>query len=156
MDVVFLDTNALLKLYHSERGSAWLKSYTSNRQIVISELALYEVISIMRRFYAEGSYSKNQALKLLAQIEQDKPNFQIVLISGKRQRNKMRDLVFNIAVGLRIRALDAIQLLSAQIALDAVNSLNVQPAFTFVSADAQLLRVAQSLGLTVENPENHP
>ncbi len=68
MTIIFLDTNALLKLYVSETGSNWLKNFVSGQQITISELALFEVITALRRRYTEGDFTKEEAIDLIGQI----------------------------------------------------------------------------------------
>lgn len=156
MDVVFLDTNALIKLYVPEKGSSWLKLFTSSRQIVISELALFEAATVLRRLHLDGTYTKIAASDLLAQINRDAPNFDMISLGGKSQRDLLEDIAFNLPAGLRVRALDGIQLVAAGIALAAANTLPPPITFTFVSSDAQLLRVALARGFVVENPETYP
>jgi predicted nucleic acid-binding protein len=156
MDIAFLDTNALMKLYIPEKGSNWLQSFTSTRQINVSELALIETVTVLRRLHLEGKYSIPDVLNFIAQINLDSTNFEIVLLTGKPFRDKLTDLVIKVSVGLRIRALDAIHLTAASIAQERVNLITPKPTFTFVSSDVQLLRVAQAQGLQVENPENYP
>jgi predicted nucleic acid-binding protein len=156
MDVAFLDTNALMKLYLTERGSTWLTNFVNTRQVVVSELALIETATVLRRLYIEGRFSRIEAFDLFSQIKQDSTKFEIIPLSGDAFLNRLGDLVFNMAVGFRIRALDGIHLTAATIALADINNFASPPNFTFVSSDAQLLRAAQAQGFVTENPENYP
>jgi hypothetical protein len=156
MALVFLDSNALLKLYLPEIGATWLRNFVVGKQIVISELAMIESATVLRRKYLEGSYTRDEAADLYEQITVDSSNYDIIPLGSKQQLNKIVDLCFSLPVGLRLRALDAIQIAVAEIVREASVNLVPSASFTFVSADRQLVQVAQSLGLTVENPEDYP
>lgn len=155
MPYVFLDTSALIKLYLTEIGSAWLQNYTAGNQIVISELALFEATTVLRRRYAEGAFTKEIALAFLTNIITESRTYQIVPLGGEPQLTQLSDLAFNLTTPLRLRALDGLHLVAAGIALEAANALTPPETLIFVSADAQLLVVAQSQGFTVENPEKY-
>jgi predicted nucleic acid-binding protein len=156
MDFVFLDTNALAKRYLNEKGSIWLRNYVAPRQIVISELSLFEMITLLRRLQIENKFNKADAITLQTQIETESIKFEIVPIGSKSERDRLVDTAFNLPNNYRLRALDGIQLVAAQIASEDVNTLPPPNTFTFISSDRQLLQVAQFLGFTVENPENYP
>lgn len=156
MALVFLDTSSLLKLYVPEIGTTWLKTLVTSNQVVISELALFESATALRRRYLEGTYTREQASDLYAQLNKDSVSYEIIPLGGELQLNRVVDMAFTLAVGLRIRALDAIHLAAANHALDASNNQVPPVPFTFVCSDLQLLRVAQALGFPTENPEDYP
>jgi uncharacterized protein len=156
MALVFLDTSALVKLYLPEIGATWLRNFVTNKDIVISELALFESATMLRRRYVEGEFTKDASLDLLAQIVKDSLTYKIVSIGNQSHLTKLTDLAFDLPQTLRLRALDAIHLLAALVALQAANNLAVPETFTFVSSDAQLLKVAQWQDFATENPEDYP
>lgn len=156
MGLAFLDTNALLKLFVAEQGSVWLNNFISNEQIVISEIALFESATVLRRRYLEGTFDQIQALALLRQIRKTSANYQIIQLGGRRQLDELVTIIFGLPNNLRIRALDAIQMQAATRAYRAATTLVPPEPFVFVSSDKQLLQVAQAQGFTVENPDSHP
>lgn len=156
MAVLFLDSSALLKLYLSEKGATWLKSFVSGQQIVISELAIFETANVLRRLYVEGHYTRDETSDLIAQINRDSATYEVVPVSGSLLLNRLITTLLNLPITLRIRSLDSIHLTSALIALEAANTSIPPEPFVFVSSDVQLLRVAQAQGFVTENPEDHP
>lgn len=112
--------------------------------------------TILRRRFVEGYSTQLEALDLFSQILQESVNYEIIPLSDQVQLKRLVDIIFNLPTNLRIRSLDAIHLTAAQIALEDSNSLNPPQPFVFVSSDVQLLRSAQPLGFTTENPESYP
>ena len=110
MSVVFLDTNALLKLHQAERGSAWLQSYVINQQVSISELALFESATVLRKYHTRGNLTRTQALALLDQIIQDCVNYDVILLGGQPQLTRLSNLIFNLSNNFQIRSLDSLHL----------------------------------------------
>jgi len=156
MSVLFLDTNALLKLYLSETGSNWLRNYVKGEQITISELALFEIATVLRRRYIEGNFSRMEVIDLFGQIRIDALNYQIMPLGGVLQLDRLANLVFSLPANLRIRSLDSLHLTAATLAFEAAINETPPEIFVFVSSDKQLLGVAQAQGLATENPETYP
>lgn len=156
MSLVFLDTSALIKLYIAEIGSNWLKTFVQNNQVGISELAFYEAATVLRRRALEGTITNLQALTIYTQLQTDSANYNVLDLRVNDQLRRVEGLAFNPLGNLRLRALDAIQMAAAQIMNETATQMVPPVPFIFVSSDAQLLRVAQHLGLTTDNPENHP
>lgn len=156
MAVAFLDTSALLKLYVDEQGSIWLRNFVIGQQVSISELALFEAVNALRRRYTQGDLTRAEAIDLFGQLNRSSVSYGVVTLGGQVQLNRLLNLIFNMPVALQIRSLDSIHLTAAQIALEDAMSQTPSQPFIFVSSDAQLLRVAQAQGFTVENPENYP
>jgi predicted nucleic acid-binding protein len=156
MPYVFLDTSALMKLYLPEIGSVWLRNYIIGNQVVISELALFEATTVLRRRYIEGEFTREVAEAFLTNIMTDSLSYEVVPLGGEPQLTRLSDLAFNLNQALRLRALDGLHLVAAGIALEVANALTPPEPLTFVSSDGQLLNVVQSQGFYVENPENHP
>lgn len=156
MTVAFLDTNALLKQYLSEKGAVWLTNFVRDKQIVISELALFESSVVLRRRYTEANLTRVQAVDLLDRVKRDSLNYQIVPLGGDLQLAELQKLIFKLSNSLVIRTLDSLHLTAAQLAFNAATKFNPPEPFVFVSSDRQLLRVAQATGFPVENPEDYP
>lgn len=156
MAKLYLDTSAFLKLYRSEVGSTWLKNFVGGNEIIISRLTIFESANTFARLYREGLLTRLVAFGLYRQIRRDSRNFSIIPLGTSQQLRTATSTAFNLATGLRLRTLDAIHLATAIQADEAARSLTPPVPFLFVSSDGQLLRVAQSIGLTVENPEDHP
>lgn len=62
MAIVYLDTSAFLKLYIPERGSSWLQNFTLNKEIVISQLVMFESSNSLARRYREGTFTNDKPL----------------------------------------------------------------------------------------------
>jgi predicted nucleic acid-binding protein len=117
MDYVFLDTSALLKLYFSELGSAWLKTFIVGKQVSASELVLFEATVAIRRRYIEGTIKLGQAYKTLAQLRIDLASYQLIPMMVNTLADELKNLIFALPSTDRIRTLDAIHLTSAVAAL---------------------------------------
>jgi predicted nucleic acid-binding protein len=89
MSLLFLDTSAIIKLYLIEVGSNWLKSFIAGNQISISELALYEGATVLRRRYLEGSITQPQALALYARLQQESQSYDIIELRSERQLERV-------------------------------------------------------------------
>lgn len=156
MSVLFLDSNALLKLYLPEVGANWLRAYVVDQQITISELALFETANVIRRLQIEGKFSKDEATDLITRINQNSIAYEVITLGGQPQLNRLITLLFSLPTGLRIRTLDSLHLTAAEIALEDARNLIPPEPFVFVSSDRQLLQVARAQGLATENPEDYP
>jgi hypothetical protein len=156
VDIIFLDTNALLKLCILELGSKWIRQFVKNKQIVISELSLFEAATAIRRRYVDGLLTEAQALRLIANIERDSAKYEVLAMGGPTQLDRLNTLIFTFATTIRIRALDGLQLVASEIAQADAQSLMPPAPFIFVSSDKHLLQAATALGFSTENPEAHP
>jgi predicted nucleic acid-binding protein len=106
MDRVFLDTNSLLKLYLlSEVGSSWLRNYILGKKVVISELSLFETLTVARRLYVEGKLTFTESSDMFNQILRERVNYNIVPMGGEPQLRELSNIVFGLANNLRLRAL---------------------------------------------------
>lgn len=156
MHKVFLDTNALIKLFVPEVGSSWLTNYVADKEIIISELALIESATVLRRRFQEGFFTRPHASALYARIQRESRDYIIVPINSTLHINRLISLAFNLPANFRIRALDAIHLAAASVEEKEASNKTPADVFTFVSSDLQLLRAVQALGIAIENPEIHP
>lgn len=156
MAFLFLDTNAFLKLFLNEIGSTWIRNFIVNNQVIVSELTWGEATNTLTRLYRDGIFSQADASNILTNIDTQISQFVIIPLEITNQLSMLASLGFNIPTNLRLRTLDAFQLIAAEIANNAVNTPNSPATFIFVSSDRQLLQVAQARRFTIENPENYP
>jgi len=156
VSLLFLDTSALMKLYLPELGTSWIRNFVIGQSPILSELALYESATILRRHHLDGDLTLTQAALLYARIRRESQSFGIILLRTESQLDRVVATSFSLPAGLRLRALDSIHLAAAQIASEQANRLVPPEPFVFVSSDRQLLQVAQFQGFATENPETHP
>jgi predicted nucleic acid-binding protein len=156
MDLVFLDTNAVVKLYIRELGSRWLRRFIKGRTIYISELTLFEITTVVRRRHLEGQFTEKQARNLINRALKDSVGYEIIELGGDSQIKSLLQQAFNLPTTMRLRALDGILMVAASIASDIAKAAVPPDPFIFVSSDVQFLRIMQHQGYTVENPEDHP
>lgn len=156
MAFLFLDTSAYLKLYQPELGSGWIRNLIRTNQIFISELALAETTNTITRLFREGVISRQTVSGILVSISSKNSNIEIIPLDVENQIGTLATLGLSLSANLRLRTLDALQLIGADIAKTRVLAQDPTADFTFVSADIKLLQVAQSQGFVTENPENYP
>lgn len=71
------------------------------------------------------------------------------------QLERVVNIAFGLGGDLRIRALDAIHLIAAQVTSEVANAAVPPQPFILISGDRNLLQVALMQGFTIENPEDH-
>lgn len=156
MDIAFLDSSALMRVFLTETGSQWLRRFLRGKTIAISELALYEITVTMRRIYINNMLTLKKANNIIDQIVAGSATYDVYPLGGPAEQSEIRNLVFGLPNTAFVRTLDAIHLNAALKAFEVAKALTPPPAFIFISADRQLIRTAQSEGLPTENPEDHP
>jgi predicted nucleic acid-binding protein len=152
----FLDTSALVKRQARESGHAWVRALCDRRAghtIAISEAALVEVVASFARMVRENPprLSIADRDRFIRRFQQQvRRGYLVVLLN--------RAVLVRAAALCRIhplRAYDAVQLACA-LTQRADDVAAGRPASTFVSADGDLLIIAQAEGFTVENPNTYP
>jgi predicted nucleic acid-binding protein len=156
MGFVFLDTSAFIKLYLIEKGSTWIRNFITNNQVIISELTLAESTNTLIRLFRDGILSGTDVSNILATINIHNAKYVNIPLEIKNQLGMLTTLGYGIPANLRLRTLDALQLVGAEIAKTRILAQDPTVQFTFVSSDIKLLQVAQARGFTTENPENYP
>ena len=143
-----------LSRYISEAGTSWVIATTdpaSSHDILISLHARAEVPAAIFKRRREGSITAPNAVKAVADFTKD--------FDDQYQPMEVTRQLVERAAGLAekhgLRAYDAVQLATALEAQAVRDSLGL-PQLIFVSADDQLNLAAQSKGLPVENPNDHP
>ncbi|MFL6215136.1 MAG: type II toxin-antitoxin system VapC family toxin [Blastocatellia bacterium] len=144
----FVDTSALIKRYLRETGSKWLREEIVHHRVLISQLTPIEVLASIGRRRQQGTLSPFaflQARRIFINHIND-PQYQILNVSSAIVNEAMR-LTFRQS----LRAYDAVQLATA------LKTLATQgyKQLVFLTADAQLERVARAEGLQTDNPLDH-
>ncbi len=153
-EILLFDTSALAKRYIRETGSSWVEvacDFTSGNILYIAEVTPVEIVSAIVRRRRGGTLTTQFARTALAQFERDLGHDYLILDVTSTEFQSARAL----AEKHGLRAYDAVQLAIAA-HLNRRQLAAGLPIITLVSADAELLAAAQTEGLFVENPNNHP
>lgn len=143
MKFYFLDTSALVKRYHSEKGTDKIdKIFSQNdRAIVISSISITEMVSALNRKKEDKIISKEDLDIALSKFFHDAiKDFLVLELDGEHIKGSIM-----LVLKRNIRTLDALQLAVAL----GMKELKV----TFVCADKKLASVAEKEGLQTINPE---
>lgn len=156
MAIYFLDTSALVKRQVAEAGHTWVKALcrpTAGHTIVISELALVEVVSSLCRMVRETPprLSTVNRDRFIARFQQQVRRRYVVVQINRATIIRAAALCH----AYPLRAYDAVQLASALTRRDDDLAAGL-PAPIFICADIALLGAAATEGLLVENPSAHP
>lgn len=156
MGAYFLDTSALIKRYVTEIGSEWTTSLCeplTGNTIIISQTTLTEAVASFCRKAREQNLhhriSETERDQIITRFRGD----------ARRQYNVVRvtSAVYTQAGDLcrthKLRAYDAIQFACVLKIRATLAPLNIAPIF--VSADIDLLNVAQTVGLDIANPNTY-
>jgi len=137
---VFLDTSAFVKRYVSEAGTdAVLEWCDKATEIILSGIALPEIISAFCRLHREGKITDTQYRQLKSLLLADIEDVAICDLTPAVLGLAISSLEKNV-----LRGMDAIHIGSA-IALRAD---------IFISADQRQLDAAARMGLRIESVEN--
>lgn len=148
----FLDTSALAKHYHAEAGSAEIDRLwnDSNRALFVSRLSALEIISVFAGKVRAETISLNDfeilRKRFAADITKTKRLVGTRLLVAHYQEAER--LLRQHGTVRRLRTLDALQLAVA-VQLFRKNAIQ-----RVISADKDLLTVAQQEGLGTFNPES--
>ncbi len=143
----FLDTSALVKLYHQEQGSDIVESYVAdqNNQIWISILTRVEFHSVFVRKFREEELTEITLQTVFESFHEDLHHRFQVLSLTEDIIEKAILLFLSQGKTYPLRTLDALQIASAQ----TVEHHEV----IFVTADRKQFTVANRLFSRVINPE---
>ena len=150
----YLDTSALVKRYLAETGSVWVESLCadeSNNAIAIARFGLVEAAAAFAakrrgQFITDSQYESAMG-DLLRDADE---RYRLVSVGPT-----LIDSAIQLTRRQKLRGYDAIHLACA-LALNKPLVNDGLPPLAFVAADDNLLAAAQSEGLAVENPNDHP
>jgi len=141
MHHAYFDTSALIKRYVEELGRREVLELLRKNRCVISAVLPVEVRSALRRRVADRTLDAKRLPSILKRFAADRPYWTVMDVSSD---------VLAAAEALSgahpLRALDSIHVASAKLFGDRTAS----EAFTFVSAEAHQIRVAEALGLKTQ------
>ncbi len=143
MKFYFFDTSALVKRYHSEKGTDRIDKIFSqdDRAIIISTISITEMVSALNRKKEDKIISKEDLKIALSKFFHDAiKDFLVIDLDGEHIKGSIM-----LVLKRNIRTLDALQLAVAL----GMKELKV----TFVCADKKLVCVAEKEGLQTINPE---
>jgi len=137
---LFLDTNAVAKLYHREAGTdnlmAFLKLHKQNLVITLSDLTRIELHSTFLKQVRMKQITLETAAGVLAAFDRDLGMFNVVVVE-EEIKDFAIDLLKSVAAQKSLRTLDAIQLSTALV------FERVLPIDYFITSDKKLLKVAK-------------
>lgn len=151
------DSSALVKYFHAESGSTWIKQVvnqlsvedTGANEVFIADISRVEVpaaFAILERTRQITIHMRDGMYRSF--LQQLGKNFEPLRLSPR-----IIDLAAELTQHYPLKAYDAVQLATA---LDVSHVLNSSDfSVTFVTSDKTLLQAAQSEGLKTENPMNH-
>jgi uncharacterized protein len=154
LNTYFLDSSALLKRYHVEIGSKWLRRITAPRfgyRLYIAQITRVEVASAFARLKREGTLPARLARLARTLVkEHSNSQYRIIILD-----DEIIERAENLTDSYPLRAADAIQLACAIYADVRVKAATADPLI-FLSADTRLLTAANAEGLLTDNPNAHP
>ena len=148
MELLYLDTSALVKLYISERGSermaelAFSDASHSLATCAITQVEFHSAVDRRRRMADLGEDEADRA------VEMFNDRFRSAFFRYPVDDQTL-DLACDLVHRYALRAYDAVQLAACLFLL----RLSARDDLTFVSADRRLLTAARSEGLEVLNPD---
>ena len=152
MSHYYFDSSALVKRYVIETGTDWVNNLyaDSDQTIYLARVSGAEVIAALFRRVRMGDLLPVDADRVATQFKADfRARYQVVEVTAK-----VVDSAMALAEQYILRGYDAIQL-AAALELNLVRtSLSLSP-ITFVCADNQLNEVARTVGIQIENPNDH-
>ncbi len=142
---IFIDTSALVKLFHEEDGTDSItRLIESNKgDLFISELTILEFTSALQRLLRAGFINKDNLQIVMDAFKEELLRFNIGPVNKTVIKEAEKMLIkHGYAVGLR--TLDSIQLSSFSL-------LNLDEGL-FVASDLNLLNAANAVGIKTYNP----
>jgi len=150
----YLDASALVKRYADEPGSTWIRQLTDphpQHTILLAEITLAEVAAALAaKHRAPGGITLEQRDRILSRFLQDCEEH-CLLVPVDRS---VIDRAVELTQHYRLRGYDAVQLATALVTSETLQSQNLPPP-VFVASDEDLLSAAAAQNLPVENPLDH-
>ena len=145
--IYFIDTSALVKLYHQEAGTEYMDTVFRDAEstLLISELTIVELHSALAKKIRIREISPAAAEDAARRFRMDCTQMLIVLLLDSTVLVRAKELIDRYGNMIALRTLDAIQLAACQTQRDN--------GVIFVSADDQLCEVCKKENLTFLNPE---
>lgn len=142
----FLDTSALVKIYHIETGSdSVIKVYGSEDIIIISDLGKIEFLSAIFKKYREKDIDEETVNAVIDRFEDDLKNKYKLLKFSSLVLDEAWSLIKKHAKDFSLRTLDSLQLAFFKTYCEDDN--------IFVCADTRLVKIVELEGYEVLVPK---
>jgi len=138
MDYAYFDTSALIKRYVDELGRREVLDLLRKNRGVISAVLPGEVRSALRRRVSDKTLDPKRVPTILKRFAADRLYWTVIEVSSE-----VLAAAEMLTGAHPLRALDSIHVASAKL----FNDRTASQTFSFVSADANQTRVAETLGL---------
>jgi len=141
----FLDTSAMIKIYHAEGGTTFMRGmYRDSNIFTVSELACLEFTSVMYRRCRAGDFNDEFRGELISRFSADQATrYQVVGVNSDIIEEAVR-IVERVGAATPLRSLDAIQV--------ACYIAYCDESTVFLSSDKRLNTIVETLGRTVIDP----
>lgn len=138
----FLDTSALVKRYHVERGTAHLDAVFAepDATFIIASITIAELTSALVRKREEGEIPREALLRILSKFSEDLIAEFWILDIERQHIQDAQELILRHG----LRTLDSLQL-SLLLVTKALSPV-------FLCSDVRLLAAARAEGITVQDP----
>ncbi len=147
--IVYLETSALLKVYHDEKGSDNLAAYLRRRDtdfaLIVSDLSFVEFHSAIMRKARLSEISFVAAREILDRFKREIERYSVLSVDDTVLSTAIV-LLETLGTKIHLRSLDAIQLASALIVRRS------EIVESFVTSDTRLVDAARHF-FRVFNPE---
>jgi predicted nucleic acid-binding protein len=151
MAVYYADTSTLVKRHANEVGSVWTRAILASNTIITARISLVEVISALNKKVRLSQINT-------ADYQSVATDFKATFFN-EYQVIELAVPVYEHACLLiekhQLRTFDSVQLASALLANNIVQVSGSTP-ITFLAGDNDLRAAAQTEGLLVDTPEDHP
>jgi len=138
MDYAYFDTSALIKRYVDELGRREVLDLLRKNRGVISAVLPGEVRSALRRRVSDKTLDPKRVPTILKRFAADRLYWTVIEVSSE-----VLAAAEMLTGAHPLRTLDSIHVASAKL----FNDRTASQTFSFVSADANQTRVAETLGL---------
>ncbi len=144
---LFLDTSALIKLFHREIKTDFVIQLINDPQNKswISELTIIEFFSATYRLYRESRINDEELNNAVNGFDKECDRFNIVSLN-EAVIKEARELLTNLGKSIPLRSLDALQLASYNLVYEENKD------WAFVTSDARLIQIFRITGGKVINP----
>ncbi len=145
--IAYLDTSALVKLFHEEEGTDLITALIEGSGVVlyVSELTILEFTSALQRLCRAGFIDLNNLKVALDSFRKELNRFKVIPVSSQ-VIDGAENLLLELGNEYGLRTLDAIEL-STFVSLN----LNLEEAL-FVASDQILVKAAEAKGIKTFNP----
>jgi predicted nucleic acid-binding protein len=149
----YFDASALVKRYVTEKGSVWVKAYCNkpNQIMAIADIGRAEVAAAFASKLRGRIITQTDYHQARTDLTKDvRRHYNILPVTSARV-----DEAIDLTARYKLRGYDAVHLACALNFNQFVTTNGYLP-ITFISADNDLLQVAQAEGLLIENPNLYP